>query len=377
MTSGFGASLWRCVSGTVANVNTSRQQVMARPTDGSPPVDWSLAVSTGQALARGGPAIDPGEARSAVRELRDITASAEEHVRELTGLGQGLPLHDGEVVDRPGWVRAAAEGLAALTEGALPSAYTGPLGNVLAGTAGVQAGVVLAFLSSRVLGQYDPFGGEHGRLLLVAPNVVGAQRALDVPAGDFRLWVCLHECTHRLQFTAVPWLRSYFAGEVAALLSSIDGNVADPVSRLSEVFRSARQRLRASDARPVTGLIDLLQTPEQRRQLDRLIALSTLLEGHADHVMDAVGPQVVPSVAIIRERFAERRKGGGLLDRVLRTLLGVEAKVRQYAEGAAFTRAVIDSVGMEGFNAVWSAPDTLPTRPEIADPSRWLHRVHG
>ena len=377
MTSRSDTSLSRCVSGTVANVNTSRQQVMARPSDGPPPVDWSLAVSTGQALARGGPAIDPGEARSAVRELRDITATAEEHVRALTGLGHGLPLRDGEVVDRPGWVRAAAAGLAALTEGALPSAYSGPLGNVLAGTAGVQAGVVLAFLSSRVLGQYDPFGGEDGKLLLVAPNVVGAQRALDVPAADFRLWVCLHECTHRLQFTAVPWLRSYFADEVATLLSSIDGNVADPVSRLSEVLRSARQRLRASDARPVTGLIELLQSPEQRRQLDRLIALSTLLEGHADHVMDAVGPQVVPSVATIRERFAERRKGGGLLDRVLRTLLGVEAKVRQYAEGAAFTREIIDAVGMDGFNAVWSAPETLPTRPEIAEPRLWLRRVHG
>jgi coenzyme F420 biosynthesis associated uncharacterized protein len=377
MTRRFDTSLSRCVSGNVAKVNTSRQQVLARPTDGAPPVDWSLAVSTGQALARGGPAVDPGEARAAVRELRDITATAEEHVRALTGLGHGLPLRDGEVVDRPGWVRAAAEGLAALTEGSLPSAYGGPLGNVLAGTAGVQAGVVLAFLSSRVLGQYDPFGGEHGRLLLVAPNVVGAQRALDVPATDFRLWVCLHECTHRLQFTAVPWLRTYFADEVAKLLASIDGNVADPVSRLSEVVRSARQRLRASDARPVTGLIELLQSPEQRRQLDRLIALSTLLEGHADHVMDAVGPQVVPSVATIRERFAERRKGGGLLDRVLRTLLGVEAKVRQYAEGAAFTREIIDAVGMEGFNVVWSEPDTLPTRAEIAEPSRWLHRVHG
>jgi coenzyme F420 biosynthesis associated uncharacterized protein len=111
--------------------------------------------------------------------------------------------------------------------------------------------------------------------------------------------------------------------------------------------------------------------------LDNLLALSTLLEGHADHVMDAVGPQVVPSVAVIRRRFAERRKGGGLLDRVLRSLLGVEAKVRQYAEGSAFTREVVDSVGMTGFNAVWSSPDTLPTRAEIADPALWLRRVHG
>jgi coenzyme F420 biosynthesis associated uncharacterized protein len=339
-----------------------------------------VAVSTGQALARGGPAVEPAEARDAVRELRAVTGTAEMHVRELTGLGQGLPLLDGDVVDRPGWVRAAADGLAALTDGVLPGTYGGPVGNVLAGTAGVQAGMVLAFLSSRVLGQYDPFGGDEraGRLLLVAPNVVGAQRALSVPATDFRMWVCLHECTHRLQFTAVPWLRDHFAGQVGRLLSSIDESALDAVGRLPEVLRTARERLRtgAPSMGPM-GLIELFQSTEQRDLLEHLLALSTLLEGHADHVMDAVGPSVVPTVDVIRRRFAERRRGGGLLDRILRTLLGVEAKVRQYAEGAAFTRHVIDAVGMDGFNAVWSAPETLPSRAEIRDPARWLHRVHG
>lgn len=357
------------------NVATDRE-----PGTGTPPIDWAVAASTGQALARGGPAVDPEEAREAVRELRDITATAEQHVRDLTGLGHGLPLRDGDVVDRPGWVRSAVQGLSALTDGALPGTYSGPLGNVLAGTAGVQAGMVLAFLSSRVLGQYDPFTGDEGagRLLLVAPNIVAAQRALNVSASDFRLWVCLHECTHRLQFTAVPWLRGYFAGEVSRLLSSIDDNAVDAVGRLPEVIRTARERMRSGDRQlnPM-AMIELFQSGEQRQLLDGLIALSTLLEGHADHVMDAVGPQVVPSVEVIRQRFAERRKGGGLLDRLLRTLLGVEAKVRQYAEGSAFTRQVIDSVGMTGFNAVWTSPQTLPTRAEIADPALWLRRVHG
>lgn len=324
--------------------------------------------------------VDPEEARAAVVELREVNAAAELHVRELTGLGVGLPLHPADVVDRPGWVQAAANGLAELTNGALPPGYAGPLAGVMAGTAGVQAGMVLAFLSSRVLGQYDPFGGpDHaGRLLLVAPNIVAAQRALQVSASDFRLWVCLHECTHRLQFNAVPWLRDYFAGEVSGLLSNIDESALDAVGRLPEIVRTARERLRTGVARsgPV-GLIELVQSAEQRAVLDRLLALSTLLEGHADHVMDAVGPQVVPSVAVIRKRFSERRKGGGLLDRVLRTLLGVEAKVRQYAEGAAFTEHVVDAVGMAGFNAVWTSPETLPTRAEIADPAAWLRRVHG
>jgi coenzyme F420 biosynthesis associated uncharacterized protein len=356
------------------NVATDRQPTKA------PPVDWSVAIGTGQALARGGPAVEPAEAREAVRELRGITATAEQHVRDLTGLGEGLPLREGEVVDRPGWVKAAAEGIASMTDGVLPGTYGGPVGNVLAGTAGVQAGMVLAFLSSRVLGQYDPFGGEPGagRLLLVAPNIVAAQRALSVSAEDFRLWVCLHECTHRLQFTAVPWLRDYFSGQVGKLLASIDDSALDAVGRLPEVIRTAKERLRtgAQSLGPL-GVIELFQSAEQRELLDRLLALSTLLEGHADHVMDAVGPQVVPSVAVIRSRFAERRKGGGLLDRLLRSVLGVEAKVRQYAEGSAFTGQVVDAVGMSGFNAVWSAPETLPTRAEIRDPALWLHRVHG
>ena len=355
------------------NAVTAGQQ----PVDGQPPVDWELAASTAARLVRRGPVVPRAEAELAVRRLRQLTTTAEGHVRDVTGLGAGLPLLPGDVVDRPGWVRAAVAGLSALTSDALPRTSNGPLGGVLAGTAGVQAGVLLAFLSSRVLGQYDPFGGAGGagRLLLVAPNVVGAQRALDVPAADFQLWVCLHECTHRLQFTAVPWLRDYFAGQVAALVSTVDSTTAS-VARLPELVRAARQRARDGEPTAPVSLVELVQSPEQRQLLDRLIALSTLLEGHADHVMDAVGPDVVPSVATIRARFTERRRGGGLLDRVLRTLLGVEAKVRQYAEGAAFTRHVVDAVGMSGFNAVWTSPETLPTRAEITDPAGWLRRVH-
>ncbi|HEU5471850.1 MAG TPA: zinc-dependent metalloprotease [Actinophytocola sp.] len=345
---------------------------------GPAPVDWGLAVATAQRLVRPGPVIPLAEAERTVAELRDVTGVAENHVRELTGLGAGLTVHPGEVVDRHGWVAAAAAGLEALTDGALPTGANGYLGGVMAGGAGLQAGLVLAYLGGRVLGQYDPFGGAGaGRLLLVAPNVVAAQQALDVPAADFRMWVCLHECTHRLQFTAVPWLRDYFAGEVGRFLAGLEDTAGSALSRLPELIRGMRER-KASDERggPI-AVMEIMQSPQQRAVFDRLIALSTLLEGHADHVMDAVGPTVVPSVGLIRQRFTARRRGGGLLDRALRTLLGVDAKVRQYAVGAEFTRQVVDAVGMDGFNAVWTAPDTLPLRSEINDPPAWLRRVHG
>ncbi|MBB0247254.1 coenzyme F420 biosynthesis-associated protein, partial [Streptomyces alkaliphilus] len=124
------------------------------------------------------------------------------------------------------------------------------------------------------------------------------------------------------------------------------------------------------------SLMELVQTPRQREILDRLTAVMSLLEGHADYVMDGVGPQVVPSVAEIREKFAQRRRtGAGRLDRVLRRMLGMDAKLRQYRDGERFVRTVVDEVGMAGFNRVWTSPNTLPTRSEITRPEEWVARV--
>lgn len=344
-------------------------------------VDWSVAASTGAYLVRSGPSVPREEAERAVSELRDLTIEAERHVRELTGLGAGLPLLPGDVVDRPGWVRSAAHGLDALTAKALPRQQGGPLGPLLSGGAGVQTGVLLSFLASRVLGQYDPFAGpdHQGSLLLVAPNIVAAEQAMKVPGTEFRMWVCLHECTHRLQFTAVGWLRDYFADEVERLVGGFTGDDADDASGLTDLLGRLPETIKQvgrGKAGGSAGLAELVQSPKQRQIFDRLLALSTLLEGHADYVMDAVGPAVVPSVETIRSRFTERRKGGGLFDRLLRSLLGVDAKMRQYAEGAAFTRHVVDAVGMAGFNSVWTSPNTLPTKAEIADPASWVRRIH-
>nr|WP_228046286.1 zinc-dependent metalloprotease [Saccharopolyspora sp. HNM0983] len=355
--------------------------------DGPSALDWKTAVATANRLLRPGPEVDRVHAEEAVRALRRFSVDAETHVRELTGMGLDLPVLEGSVVDRPTWVRAAADGLSQLTDAALAEDPATQSSDLLAGLnargAGLQAGVVLAYLGGKVLGQFDPFGdsgvpGQRGRLLLVAPNIVAAQQALGVPPDDFRMWVCLHESTHRLQFNAVPWLREHFTASLGALLTAMEGTTGEVLSRLPAAVREARADNPARETSPgVLGLVELLQSPDQRDALDRILAVSTLLEGHADHVMDAVGPQVVPTVATIRQRFTERRKGGGLLDRILRSLLGVDAKIKQYAQGAAFTRYVVDRVGMDGFNAVWNSPQELPTRAELVDPPAWVRRVHG
>ncbi|GAA4699732.1 zinc-dependent metalloprotease [Pseudonocardia yuanmonensis] len=336
------------------------------------PVNWGLARRTAARLVPAGPPVSTAVATELVERLRKDAAVAEGHVRAVTGLGEGLPLLPADVVDRPAWAAAAVDGMAELTAGARLPRTARAARAVTATTSGLQIGGVLAFVGARVLGQYDPFGGpaKDGRLLLVAPNVYAAQQALDVPSEDFGLWVCLHEATHRLQFTAVPWLREHFAAEVGRFLSISTGNGSAMLERLPEAVRAFKEAKGDSLA-----LVELLQGPEQRAVLDRLIALTTLLEGHADHVMDAAGPEVVPTVETIRARFTVRRRGGGIIDRVLRALLGVEAKVKQYAVGSAFTKHVIGEAGMAGFNKVWNSPNTLPTRAELAAPDQWLTRV--
>lgn len=363
----------------------------SRTADGGPGalIDWDLAATTAARLTRPGPSVGPGEARAAVSDLRRFAEEAEAHVRAYTGLHAPSGTAPVLVVDRPSWARANVEGFRAvlgpvIQRLAASRDQRGGRVDPLVSTVGpqvtaVEVGALLAYLSSKVLGQYDLFAAgpreNDGRLLLVAPNIVHAEREMDVSARDFRLWVCVHEETHRTQFTAVPWLRAYVQGEIASFLDHTDLDPAAVLGRLPQVVRSVSDVVRGRGEE--LTLIDAVQTPEQRAVLERITAVMSLLEGHADVVMDGVGPSVIPSVATIRARFQARRGGGGPADQVLRRLLGIDAKLRQYRDGAAFVRAVVDRVGMPGFNAVWSSPETLPTKQEIADPGAWVDRAHG
>src|SRR5205814_689723 len=140
----------------------------------------------------------------------------------------------------------------------------------------------------------------------------------------------------------------------------------DGLQRIAEALKSGRGG----------SLLDLLGSPEQKEILDRVTGVMSLLEGHADYVMDGVGPGVIPSVESIRRKFNERRQGVGTLDRLLRRLLGLEAKMAQYRDGARFVRSVVYKIGMVGLNAVWASADNLPTLAEIHDPDVWVSRVH-
>jgi coenzyme F420 biosynthesis associated uncharacterized protein len=239
----------------------------------------------------------------------------------------------------------------------------------------VQAGTVLAYLSGRVLGQYEVFSSEPGQLLLNAPNIVEVERKLGADPRDFRLWVCLHEVTHRTQFTAVPWMRGYFLGEVQAFVDASQSGAEHIIERLRRGVATLSDALRDPDSR--SSVLDIVQTPAQKAVLDRLTALMTLLEGHAEFVMDGVGPEVIPTVESIRAKFNRRRESGNPLEKAIRRVLGIEVKMRQYAEGRKFVHGVVERVGMSGFNKIFDSPLTLPRLEELGDPDAWVARVHG
>ena len=307
-------------------------------------IDWNVATATGVRWVRPGPQVSLSEARAVVAELRQLAEEVAEPVRELTGL-PGAP-DDGivAVVDRPGWIRANVDGFRVVFDPLVQKMAergAAPGGSVISAVGsrvtGMQAGLILAYLAGRVLGQYELFlppdpdatgtDAPAGRLTLVAPNIVMVERELGVDPRDFRRWVCLHEETHRTQFTSVPWLRPYVQQQMTEFLLASD---LDPASILS--------RLRAA-ADAVTGsgsLIEAIQSPRQREILERLTSVMTLVEGHGDYVMDAVGPSVVPSVAQIRAKFSSRRGTAGPMEQALRRILGIDLKMKQYEQGSRF-----------------------------------------
>ncbi len=356
-------------------------------------VDWDLAVSTAKRLVRPGPEVSAAEAREVVAALRDYAVQAHEHVRGYTGLDAATEGASVAVIDRPGWIEANASGfrtvLEPLVEKLTNNRPPTPVANAVGSrVTGVQTGSLLAFLATKVLGQYElfpPYGADPadrpGRLLLVAPNIVSAEREMGVDVRDFRLWVCLHEETHRVQFGAVPWLRDHVMSEIRAFVEATDVDASALAQRLRSAASAAYEAIKDGfdpDSTSQGGsLVEAVQTPAQREILDRITALMSLLEGHADFVMDGVGPAVVPSVADIRERFQRRRRDAGRLELVVRRLLGVDAKLRQYRDGERFVRSVVERSGMVGFNRIWQAPHQLPSKHEIEHPDAWVERVVG
>lgn len=324
--------------------------------DAIPAVDWTAAAALGATLVPPGPRLRPHEIATLVAGVRRSAARATDLVAAASQL-DAPPPGDVLVVDRASWIRANAAMARVMVDSARDDAEsTAPSlrRRVGARVSGAEIGAVLALVATRILGQFDPFGTPP-RLLLVAPNLVAVERSLGVDPDDFRLWVCLHEETHRFQFGAAPWLPGHLLG------------------LFGDVLRGEGVAL--TGWRPgASQLGDLVLSPAQRATLGDITAVMSLLEGHADVLMDRAGTGVIGSLATLRASFERRRDAGGLAQLIGR-VLGLNLKREQYREGAAFCRTVLDAVGVAGLNRVFAGPESLPTLDELRDPDRWLTRM--
>ena len=378
------------------------------------PVDWAFAARTARSLAAAGPRFTPREATREAEGLRAAAEAAVPHVHRLTGLEAARDLRDSQVlvVDRPTWSRAATQSFATLLDPTFahlrdtrPREHAAATTRVTRHTTALEMGGILAWMSGKILGQYDPFialpgpggttvGPAGGRLLLVAPNVAQVRAEINVDPADFRLWVCLHEQTHRVQFAAAPWLREHLRAEITALTVGLFDKAESLPERLRTALAAANPLGREADAgrtgtrdghdaqdaapaRPTPGLLGAIQDEEDRERLSRLTAVMSLLEGHANVVMDGVDSSVVSSVKTIRRRFDERGDRRSPLDRMLRRLLGMDAKMAQYRDGQRFVAAAVAELGMAGFNVVWDAPELLPSEAELHAPETWVARIRA
>lgn len=365
-------------------------------------VNWELAAKTAANLAPAGPSMKSKEIASAVENLRLMAEHSVPYVHEISKLEAARDLRDSEVlvVDRASWAKANTQSFSVMMDPvfrALAAKNASEKGGNKSGQSpmsatvtGAQLGAALAFLSSKVLGQYDPFaalapvpaGGVQpaagGRLLLVAPNIITVERDLKVDPSDFRLWVCLHEQTHRVQFAAAPWLRHHMLGEIEKLGDLLVGDSENLGERLLQAAKSMGKKPSASPSPEVPsrgGVLDLLSDPAQKSALSHVTAVMSLLEGHANVVMDGVDQRIVPTVRTIRQRFNNRGKERGAIEKFIRNLMGLDAKMRQYSDGARFVREVVSIVGMDGFNNVWTQAENLPTEAEIHNARLWVERM--
>lgn len=356
----------------------------ARKSSASDPVSWEVAGRVARQALRFAPVLDDATSAKLDEDFAEATARAEALVSELTGLSSADGPARAKVVDRVGWVDANIGSFRRLLApvGERLATSSGALQQALSpgskAAAGVEVGLMLAWISSRVLGQYDllPMDAEDAGdvVYYVGPNIVNLERRHGFPPSEFRLWIALHEVTHRLQFTGVPWMRDYFLGLVERGTSMVtpDGRaVLDSLLHAVSEIRAGRNPLEEG------GVIGLLATSEQLATLREAQALMSLLEGHGDIVMSRAGREFVPGAQRFAEVLAQRRASAKGLSKVIQQAIGIEAKLRQYAEGERFVEEVIETGGDELLSRAWAAPEFLPNIEEIRDPKRWVHRVEG
>jgi coenzyme F420 biosynthesis associated uncharacterized protein len=343
-------------------------------------VDWGLAEQVAARLSGTDPFASSYHAEGLERDFEVLTARAQTHVEAETGLTSAAGPARARVVDRADWVRANLASYRRLLRPVLERLdhTPGPVGALSGKVAAVELGGLLGWMSTRVLGQYDLLVLEdedpedQDLVYYVGPNILALEKRHAFPPGEFRLWVALHEVTHRTQFTGVPWLREYFLGLVHELVGAAE---PDPARLWSAVGRLADSVRTRTNPLADGGIMALVASEDQRAAMDRVGGLMSLLEGHGDVTMDRAAADQVPSAARFARVLRARRREQNLAAKLLQRLIGLEAKLAQYEQGERFIERVEEVGGPRLLDRAFAAPENLPTLAEIREPDAWLRRV--
>jgi coenzyme F420 biosynthesis associated uncharacterized protein len=346
-------------------------------------VGWDVAEKVALRFAGREPFSSSYHADSLATDFAELTAEAEALVADATGLVSASGPARSRVTDRPGWVRANLASfqrmLAPLTDRLGQRMPRNPVaGRATQAVTGAEVGALLGWMSTRVLGQYDLLivddetASEQDLVYYVGPNVLALEKRFAFPPREFRLWLALHEVTHRAQFTGIPWLRGHFLSLVEASLGSIEPDPKRFVAALRRAADEVRARRNPLDE---GGLVALVATPEQQRLLGQIGGMMSLLEGHGDVTMDRAGADRIPSADRFSRVLRQRRAQTSGAAKLVQKLIGLDAKMKQYEQGERFIEAVEAEGGQQYLERAWEGPEWLPSLEEIRNPPAWMRRV--
>lgn len=349
-------------------------------------IDWQQARKVALRVSQWEQA-PVGERAARQQQYARLVAQSEPLIAEYLGVSLPQPISRIYVHDRREWLEANFESFEQiftpieelyLKRSGEPTVASNFLGSINSSFMGTQIGGLLGFLARRVLGQYDlslfsPDPAVRGALYFVEPNINRVQGQLGLPDEEFRLWIALHETTHVFEFEAYPWVRAHFNSLLSQYLDQLN-NQLEQLTGNGLIQMIARVTTNPGGNK---HWIELMLTPDQRKLFDQIQALMSLVEGYSNHIMNAIGRQLLPAFDQIEERVSQRQRNKSLVEKIFNRITGLDLKLIQYQQGEAFVNAVVDARGIGFASKVWEQPAHLPTLDEIREPQRWIARMGG
>jgi coenzyme F420 biosynthesis associated uncharacterized protein len=352
-------------------------------------IDWELATTVAIRAAGRTPTLHPGARAQMQAQYETMLREIEQPIARYVGNNLSLASTVVDVLDRPGWIRANVSNFRFLLQ-PVEDFYRESLGRSRFGpppafqlaarmALSSQVGVLVGYLSRRVLGQYDiALLGEEpltaGKLYFVEPNLQQVEQTLGVPPDELRRWIALHEATHAHEFELYPWVRTYLNTSLRQYLRLL---IEDMRGRGDENTLLTIVNRFIGNLRSGHNVINALMTPQQRELMSRLQALMALAEGYSNHVMNNVGRALLPNFELIHERVEHRQRQRSQIEQLFLKITGLSLKMEQYRLGERFVDEVVRQRGIAFANRAWESPEALPSEAEIRDPERWIGRMEA